>query len=124
MTTNRYGLQIALATGAGFVVGVLILTIGLNFETIPFIGAAVSLLHVPSDGCAHYWSYRLDLPPHQEAAFVVVPLVAAILQWTLLGLLIGVWRCFALWRKRPKQGNEAEQGGLGHPPQGVGSADP
>ena len=95
-------MRIASATAIGFVVGILILTIGLNYETIPFIEALVSLLHIPSNWCAHYWSYSLDLPPHQEAAFAVVPLVAAVLQWTLLGLLIGIWRCFALWRKQTK----------------------
>ncbi len=35
-----------------------------------------------------------DLPPRGEPAFAVVPMVAVVLQWKLLGLLIGLWREF------------------------------
>ncbi len=38
------------------------------------------------------WSDVLHPPSRSETVFVVVPLVAVVLQWALLGLLVGVWR--------------------------------
>ena len=94
MKAKRYAIRIALATAMGFGIGVLLLIIGLNFESYPVIATLEDIIHIPASWAAHYWSYELGLPPHQEAAFAVVPMVAAILQWTLLGSLIGIWRCF------------------------------
>ena len=78
----------------GFGAGVLLLIIGLISESFPSIAKLVNIIHMPAWWAAHCWSYELGLPPYHEAAFVVVPIVAVILQWTLLGLLIGIWRCF------------------------------
>ena len=94
MTRNRYATKIALATAIGFGIGVLLLIIGLNFESYPAVATVEDIIHTPAAWAAHLWSYELGLPPHQEAAFAVVPMVAAILQWTLFGSLIGIWRCF------------------------------
>ena len=94
MMTNRYAAKIALATATGFGIGVLMLIIGLISERRPIFAKLVNIIHMPAWWAAHYWSYELELPPYHEAAFAVVPIVAVILQWTLLGLLIGIWRCF------------------------------
>ena len=95
MMTKRYAAIIALATAAGFGMGVLFLIIGLISESYPHIAKLVNIIHMPAWRAAHYWSYELGLPPYHEAAFAVVPIVTVILQWTLLGLLIGIWRCLA-----------------------------
>jgi hypothetical protein len=76
----------------GFCVGILILAIGLNFESCPRIRDLMDIIHGPAAWCARCWTYDLNLPPHGEAGFAVVPMVAAIAQWTLIGILIGFWR--------------------------------
>lgn len=58
-------------------------------------------LNAPALWLAHAWTYDLGLPPRGEIAWVAVPMAAIVVQWTLVGFLIGLWRCFKLRRTPP-----------------------
>jgi hypothetical protein len=49
-------------------------------------------IHKPASWLAYLWSFVFCLPPRNEAAFAIVPMVAAVLQWTILGFLFGLWK--------------------------------
>ena len=91
---NHYLARVAIATVAGLCVGSALLIAGLNFESYPRVRLLFDIVHWPASWCARIWSNGLHLPPHGEAAFAIVPMVAAVLQWALLGFLIGVLGCF------------------------------
>ena len=92
--------KIVIASIAGLGVGLLILAAGLNWEGVSEFQAALRIIHAPANWFAHLWSYDLNLPPNGEAAFAIVPMAAAVLQWTLLGFLIGLGLCV---RSRSRQ---------------------
>ena len=48
--------------------------------------------YYPARCFIHLWVY-MNLPPTSELAWVILPPIAIMLQWTLLGLLVGLWRC-------------------------------
>ena len=58
------------------------------------------LINAPAFWCANLWTYHLNLPPRGEVAWVAVPIVAILLQWTLLGFAIGYWRYRALRKSK------------------------
>jgi hypothetical protein len=51
----------------------------------------LGILNAPADGLGYVWVNVLHWPPHQEAAWVVVPVVTALMQWGLIGFLGGLW---------------------------------
>ncbi len=78
----------------GFGVGLLMLVVGLGCEAYPAVRSVFAGLHAPASWGARLWSDVLHLAPRGEAAFAIVPMVAVVLQWTLLGLLVGLGRGF------------------------------
>jgi hypothetical protein len=84
----------------GTCLGVLILVVACKYDSDP-LGKLIEIICAPAIWCAHYWTYVLDLPPHGEAGFVVVPMTAMVFQWTLLGILIGLiwWLLKLCWER-------------------------
>jgi hypothetical protein len=62
---------------------------------------ALESINAPALWLARSWTYDFGLPPRGEIAWVVVPMAAIVLQWTVLGLLIGLCFCFRSRRTRP-----------------------
>ena len=91
MTNSFFG-KIIIYSFSGFIIGILILIAALKTETIPILGAFFDFIHKPASWLAYFWSDILKLPPQSELAFAVVPMVAAVLQWTFLGFLFGLWK--------------------------------
>jgi len=91
---------IMVSSGLGFGFGVLMLVIGCNSEIFPGTNLWFDSIHRPAILGAHVWSYDVRLPPQGEAAFVVVPFVAMILQWMVLAVLAGVLWNFFKQRRR------------------------
>jgi hypothetical protein len=88
---------VLLPSGFGFVFGVL-MALPLDFA-VELSKTVFETLNAPALWLAHAWTYELALPPRGEAAWVVVPMAAIVVQWTLLGLLIALSCCFKLRRK-------------------------
>ena len=61
----------------GTCLGVLILVVACKYDSDP-LGKLIEIICAPAIWCAHYWTYVLDLPPHGEAGFVVVPMTAMV----------------------------------------------
>jgi hypothetical protein len=99
MKKNRYWIQIPLFTGLGLVLGIIILSIILHFEHVQSVIKIAEMIHKPAIWCANYWSYVLRLPPQNEAAFAVVPMVTVVFQWVFIIFILGVWRFTHLRRK-------------------------
>ncbi len=57
-------------------------------------------VNAPALWLAHAWTYDFGLPPRGELAWVAVPMAAIILQWSVLGLLIGL--CLSFKSPRPQ----------------------
>lgn len=58
-------------------------------------------INYPSILFVRLWVFHLHLPPQGEiGAWVVVPLISVLLQWTLMGLLTGA--AMSYWKKRGK----------------------
>lgn len=62
-------------------------------------------VNAPALWLAHAWTHDFGLPPRAEIAWVVVPMAAIVVQWTLLGLLIGLCLSFKL-RRTPSDDNQ------------------
>ena len=83
-----------LPSGLGFTFGVLMalpLAFAVQLSKTPY-----ETVNAPALWLAHAWTYDFGLPPRGEIAWVVVPMAAVVVQWTVLGLLIGLCRCFKL----------------------------
>ena len=75
--------------------------VGLAFVLPLFFGAHLprwlmaflNTINAPALWLAHMWSYDFRLPPGGEAGkWVIVPFVMVLLQWGLIGLLVGlIW---------------------------------
>jgi len=62
---------------------------------------ALESINAPALWLAHTWTYDFGLPPRGEIAWVVVPTAAIVVQWTVLGHLIGLYLCFRSRWTRP-----------------------
>ena len=91
MIDNPFGKIIA-ATLGGFFIGIIMLVIGMNTESIPILRTTMDFIHIPAGWAARLWTYKLHLPPYHEAGFTIVPMVATVLQWAFLGFLFGLWK--------------------------------
>ena len=56
-------------------------------------------INTPALWLAHKWTYDAGLGPRGEVAWVLVPVVMILLQWTLIGILAGVWLALKPTRK-------------------------
>ena len=84
--------------GSGLGVGLLLAaplytqSIWLWFRSLPkWMTSTYSILHVPAGVFAMIWA-RLGLPPHGDASFSLYT-YGVVLQWLLIGGLVGVWYC-------------------------------
>ena len=98
---KRYAATMIGATTIGLCLGVLMIGPWLVPGDLP---KALSRVHevanTPALWFSHIWTYHLNLPPRGEVAWVAVPIVAILLQWTLLGFAIGYWRYRALRKSK------------------------
>ena len=84
--------RIFVGCGFGFVFGV-IMALPWAFA-IQLSKTIFETINAPALWLAHAWTYDFGLPPRGEIAWVVVPMAAIVVQWTVLGFLIGL--CFCL----------------------------
>jgi hypothetical protein len=75
----------------GFCVGMLMLIPWL-FTSNPPVSwmKTYELLNTPASLAVEIWRQKLRMPPKGEAAIVVVPMAAIIMQWTTIGLAVGL----------------------------------
>jgi len=91
--------RILLPSGLGLGFGV-IMALPLAFA-VQLSGTTFDAVNTPAFWLANMWTHDFGLPPRGEfAAWVVVPMLAVVVQWTLLGLLIGFSLSFRLLRAR------------------------
>jgi uncharacterized membrane protein len=88
--------RVIVTCGFGFGFGVL-MALPLAFA-VELSKTVFETLNAPALWLAHAWTYDLGLPPRGEVAWVVVPMAAIVVQWTLMGLLIGLCRCIKFRR--------------------------
>ena len=94
----------ATGLGIGFGFGLLMalpLAFAVQLSKTPF-----EIVNAPALWLAHGWTYDFGLPPRGEIAWVVVPMAAVVVQWTVQGLLIGLCLCLRL-RRTPSGDNQA-----------------
>jgi hypothetical protein len=82
--------------GSGFVIGVIVAS-PLAFA-VQLSKTIFETINAPALLLAHCWTYNFGLPPQGEVAWLVVPIAAVIVQWTLRGLLLGSCLSLRLWR--------------------------
>ena len=92
--------------GCGFAVGIVIV--------LPFFHGKGELLgskaattawegiNAPAIWFSHVWTHDAGLPPRGEIAWVIVPVVAILAQWMLIGLLGGCAWAICLKRNENK----------------------
>lgn len=100
--------RMLLPSGLGFAFGVLMAlprAFPVQLSETPYV-----VINAPALWLANTWTQDLGLPPRGEfAAWVVVPMAAVVVQWTLLGLLIGLCLCLRSQRtpSAPSGDNQA-----------------
>lgn len=99
----------AVMAAKGFGLGVLVCIGCFNIPSM------FGLFALPAYKAAHWWTYELDMPPRSEAAWVVVPVVAILAQWTLIGFLYGCVRRILSLSKRSSELPPADAAGSRSP---------
>jgi hypothetical protein len=66
-----------------------------------FLGV-FGILNAPAEGLSYLWSNVFQLPPRSEVAWVVVPFAAMLIQWGLVGFLLGLWWRFKSASSHPE----------------------
>lgn len=59
-------------------------------QPLRLINHAFNFLNAPAEGLSRLWTDKLRMPPRSGLAFIVVPIVAALLQWGIIGLTGGL----------------------------------
>jgi len=94
-----------LPCGLGFAFGALMalpIAFSVQLSETPYV-----IINAPALWLANTWTQDFGLPPRGEfGAWVVVPMAAVVVQWTLLGLLIGLCRCFKVRGDAPPNRSE------------------
>lgn len=86
------------ATGLGIGFGFsLLMALPLAFA-VQLSKTPFETVNAPALWLAHAWTYDFGLPPRGEIAWVVVPMAAIVVQWTVLGFLVGLGLSFKLRR--------------------------
>lgn len=76
----------------GIIIGIVMIILGINFETNDKLRSIYNAIHAPAFWLADLWSYRLKFPPRGEAAFAVVPIIMINIQWMLICIVISFLR--------------------------------
>ena len=98
---NRPILQKALTASLCFCLGVVMVFTGRDWSNASFESEGAgpwSILNAPALRAADWWT-RAGLPPTNEAAWVVTPAIMVLTQWTLVGVLAGLYWSFRTRRK-------------------------
>jgi hypothetical protein len=78
------------SAACGFVWGMMLVVVALVFDLPKSVMTVYQVVNMPALWFAQFWTHSLLLPPRGEIAWVAVPSVAILSQWSCAGLLVGV----------------------------------
>jgi hypothetical protein len=112
--SNKVFKRAFIGSGLGFVFGLIMtLPFFLNVEFSRNGKAVFETINAPALWLAHAWTYDADLPPSGEVAWIVVPVAAILVQWSLIGLLGGS-RCYRKLQQKPTTPTSGNKNPNGH----------
>jgi ABC-type antimicrobial peptide transport system permease subunit len=100
---NRFVSRLLVGGGLGLGLG-LLMALPLFFA-LELSRGFYEILNAPALWLAHSWT-DAGLPPRGEIAWVVVPATMIVLQWSVVGAVLGLFSAFMPSRKSGKNENE------------------
>ena len=91
----------AVGVSAGFAVGIVMILLAFAVENNPDATKFWNGINAPALQLAEWWS-NAKMPPEGEIAWLVVPSVMVLVQWSFIGLLLGSRWMLKSSRRTPK----------------------
>ena len=93
----RTAKRAAIGLSAGFGVGFLMVILAFMLEKNPAAMGVWNFIQKPALLLADWWT-GIGMPPSGEASWIITPAMMVLAQWSLIGLLVSLWRCRKLHR--------------------------
>ena len=112
--SKKIMMLITLGCGCGFVM-VFPLFFGIHMPNA--VRRVFEIINMPAIWFAHEWTYVAGFPPYDQlGAWLIVPSVMMLIQWSLIGFLVGLCALFRSRRKPTQSGSHGSRGSRGVSP--------
>jgi hypothetical protein len=111
---KRYSKVRIIATLSGTCVGIVLAVpcvpnSGMYHLSIPLLWKLWMIIQTVPMLLSFVWAQLFNLPPHGENSMWMMAGLMSVMFWTLVGFLVGLWRCRKLQRKAAVNSDKAAE---------------